>query len=239
MSDELHTGSSKEQLTKSQIDRLGERLKEGRVSDDDLRLLDSFKRTFGGAYEHVIDNIRGLGHSPTGRRAKTDYSIIEKLRVRVSDSVRCRTLRDAELSCRTSFEQDKCVVSLVHAFPHAAVIDRREKPSHGYRAVHIIPKVDGLFVEIQLRTVLQDMWAQTIEALSDRVDPAIKYGGGEAGLIRDLIELSNLCASIEEIERSLLVAILKKLDLVAKLLGERERIETALKRLASAERKPS
>jgi ppGpp synthetase/RelA/SpoT-type nucleotidyltranferase len=39
--------------------------------------------------------------------------------------------------------------------------DRREKPSHGYRAVHVIPRVDAHSIEIQVRTPLQDIWAQT------------------------------------------------------------------------------
>jgi ppGpp synthetase/RelA/SpoT-type nucleotidyltranferase len=34
------------------------------------------------------------------------------------------------------------------------VIDRRINPSHGYRAVHIIAKVSGMPIEIQVRTSL-------------------------------------------------------------------------------------
>jgi ppGpp synthetase/RelA/SpoT-type nucleotidyltranferase len=37
------------------------------------------------------------------------------------------------------------------------VIDRREKPSHGYRAVHVIVECGGRMVEIQVRTELQHL----------------------------------------------------------------------------------
>jgi hypothetical protein len=57
------------------------------------------------------------------------------------------------------------------------VIDRREEPSFGYRAVHIIIYEEGLAVEVQVRTVLQDIWAQMSEKLGDMWGRDIRYGG--------------------------------------------------------------
>ena len=45
-------------------------------------------------------------------------------------------------------------------------------PRHGYRAVHVIPEVDGFLVEIQVRTRLQDSWAQGMERLADQAGRA-------------------------------------------------------------------
>ena len=42
-------------------------------------------------------------------------------------------------------------------------IDRRKNPTYGYRAVHVIVYWDGIPVEIQIRTELQDTWAQIVE----------------------------------------------------------------------------
>ena len=75
-------------------------------------------------------------------------------------------------------EQDRIIESLVVLFEGANLSDRRKTPSHGYRAVHVIANYDGKFVEIQVRTALQHLWAELSEKLSDVIDPAIKYGGG-------------------------------------------------------------
>lgn len=53
-----------EKISKTQIDRLGDRLRQGNITEADLRLLDEYRRTFTDAYEVVIGTIRrtlGLG----------------------------------------------------------------------------------------------------------------------------------------------------------------------------------
>jgi putative GTP pyrophosphokinase len=69
------------EMTKTQIDRLGDRLRKGNISDDDLRLLDLYRRSFSEAYEIVVGTIRKeLALEPTGRPAKSTSSISDKLR---------------------------------------------------------------------------------------------------------------------------------------------------------------
>jgi hypothetical protein len=41
------------EVTKTQIDRLGDRLRKGNVAKADLRLLDLYRRSFAEAYEAV------------------------------------------------------------------------------------------------------------------------------------------------------------------------------------------
>jgi ppGpp synthetase/RelA/SpoT-type nucleotidyltranferase len=74
------------------------------------------------------------------------------------------------------FKQDQVMARIVELFPKAEVMDRREVPSYGYRAVHVIVEMDKRFVEIQIRTVLQDLWAQVVERLADRWGRGIRYG---------------------------------------------------------------
>jgi len=75
-------------------------------------------------------------------------------------------------------EQETYLGYLRNEFKTAIVVDRRENPSFGYRAVHVIPVIDGKDVEIQVRSVLQHLWAELSEKASDVLDPSIKYGGG-------------------------------------------------------------
>jgi hypothetical protein len=68
------------------------------------------------------------------------------------------------------------VKSIVRVFRGARSVDRRTEPSHGYRAVHVIVKLQGRLVELQVRTRLQDSWAQAMERLADRLGRDIRYG---------------------------------------------------------------
>src|SRR5207245_92963 len=96
-----------------------------------------------------------LGSTLTARPAKSTASVVDKLR---RESIRLTQMQDIA-GCRIIVanvkEQDDVVASLKKIFPNATVVDRREKPSFGYRAVHLIPKVRGLPVEIQVRSLLQ------------------------------------------------------------------------------------
>lgn len=68
-------------MSKTQIDRLGDRLRKGDIHEADLRLLNDYRLSFGEAYEAVIRGIRNeLGLEPTGRPSKSTTSLIDKLR---------------------------------------------------------------------------------------------------------------------------------------------------------------
>lgn len=96
--------------------------------------------------------------------------------------------------------QDSVVQSLTSLFEHTTVIDRRQQPSHGYRAVHVIVRFSGKVIEIQVRTSLQHLWAELSEKFSDVIDPAIKYGGGHESFQILLIGASELVATEESLE---------------------------------------
>lgn len=89
-------------------------------------------------------------------------------------------------------DQERAVAVLTAAFSDHVIVDRREKPSHGYRAVHVLARVSGKLIEIQVRTRLQHLWAEVSEKRADTFDPALKYGGGDAEIKGMLLESSNL-----------------------------------------------
>ncbi len=190
--------------SKGQIDRLGERLREGPVSENDLRELDAYRESFTEAYDEVVTKVRSAtGLEPTGR-GKTQGSIVQKLRrEKLMQLSRMQDIAGCRLVVAGIPEQDHVVADLVLAFADATVMDRRHRPSHGYRAVHVIAKVIGRAIEIQVRTELQNLWAQLSEVMSDRWDPAIKYGGGDAGAQQLLVVTSGNIASLEEWEMML------------------------------------
>lgn len=186
-------------LSKTQVDRLGDRLKRGSYAEDDLRALDSYRRTFGAPYSEVVEALLRLKLEPTGRPAKSTESLVEKLRresirlVQVQDIAGCRVVV-ADMT-----EQDQLVTRLCSIFPGASVVDRRLNPSYGYRAVHVIPEIAGKLIEIQVRTSMQHLWAETSERLSDQIDKDLKYGGGPEDFRYLLAESSGVVAQYEEV----------------------------------------
>lgn len=191
-------------LSKNQIDRLGDRLRKGEISEDDLRLLDSYRRSFNDAYEEVVGRIRDqLSLEPTGRPAKSTTSIIDKLQ---RESIRLSQMQDVA-GCRITVanmvEQNVVVSNLGALFGNPIVVDRRERPSHGYRAVHVVAEFAGKLIEIQVRTVFQHLWAELSEKFSDTVHPGIKYGTGNKEAVTALARTSRLITLVETLERQL------------------------------------
>ena len=190
-----------EKLTISQLNKLGERLRKGHPNDDDLRALDMFRLSFASACDQVMLELNRLELEPVSRPAKTTSSIIAKLdreRSRLSkmqDIAGCRVVVD------NIKQQDRAVNSLLAKFPGASKQDRRIKPSHGYRAVHVIVEFGEFHVEIQVRTSLQHVWASAIERIADGLDPKLKYGGGPEFIRAGLAKGSDLISRIEALER--------------------------------------
>jgi len=217
----------KGQLTKSQVDRLGDRLRNDLHNERDLKLLDGFRRSFHAAYEITVNAIRDRTKlEPTGRPAKSTTAIIEKLK---RESIRLSQVQDIA-GCRivvgTIIDQNQIVSSLANLFPNSDIVDRRLHPSHGYRGVHIIVDVEGQSIEIQVRSMLQHLWAEMSEKLSDVIDPSIKYGGGEEYIQAERQESTRLIAEIEDLELDIADLEKEEIDsnLKVKLENLRERI---------------
>ena len=105
--------------------------------------------------------------------------------------------------------------------------DLRVHPSHGYRAVHIIVRIDGLPIEIQVRTRLQDSWAQLSEVLSDKIERSLKYGGGPAGFRESLRTAAEAVGWIETASKDVPVVAREVLrqDLMERLAGSKKEFQ--------------
>ncbi len=187
--------------SKTQIDQLGNRLRKGEASDEDVRLLEDYRLSFAEAYEEVIASIqRAVQLAPTGRPAKLTSSIIAKLRREKTRLSRMQDIAGCRVVVRDVLAQDQVGERLRGELAGAKVIDRRKQPSNGYRAVHLIATARNKLIEIQVRTELQHLWAQLSEKLADAGDPAIKYGGGDFVVRQLLSGLSDIIAGFEELE---------------------------------------
>jgi ppGpp synthetase/RelA/SpoT-type nucleotidyltranferase len=103
--------------------------------------------------------------------------------------------RDHEVS-DGRFLQDHILKTVLQAFDeqheHVSrapkVLDRRENPSAGYRAVHAVAFIRGLPVEIQIRTQLQHRWAEAAERLGDSWGRGLRYGSGPNNPQQEVVE---------------------------------------------------
>lgn len=163
-------------FSKSQIVKLGERLVEvSSPSLDDQQMLNELLSAHAVALAVAVARVRDeVGVAPSAR-VKNTGTIIEKLRRHggswlksIHDLAGMRIVSSADWAA-----QDAVVSELVEAFGDGArppqVIDRREHPSHGYAAVHVIVFVGPFPVEVQVRTYRQHLWSELFEKLADRV----------------------------------------------------------------------
>ncbi len=155
-------------LPNARIDQLGERLRLDPVSAEDLVLLQELIAEFDGPMAAVQARLSQEVSIETTSRLKTRDTLVDKLRRQrtrlstIQDIAGLRVVADMSLQ-----EQNAMRTKIESLFPGCAVQDRRVAPSFGYRAVHVIALQDGYRVEIQVRTYLQDLWAQVIERLAD------------------------------------------------------------------------
>lgn len=185
-------------LTNSQVDKLGERLKSGPLSEADLTLLASYRNGFALPAKAVFDIVTELsGLHPAIRSEKTTLSIVAKLK---REGIRLSQMQDIS-GCRVTVEnlaaQDVLVALLQNSFPDSKLYDRCAAPTHGYRAKHVVVKHLSKWIEIQVRTTAQHSWALLSENAADIFDQDLKYGVGHHAVLEDLRWLSTQIANDE------------------------------------------
>lgn len=156
-------------MSKSKLDRLGERMAaaEQMAAED----LDLFRQVAGVCQEaagYVRSQLAELGYAATPR-VKTTGTLVDKLRRQRTRLSQVQDLAGARFVVADRQAQDAAVNAVCAKFEALGntckADDLRHDPSFGYRAVHVIVHLGQVRVEVQVRTELQDMWAQIVEDL--------------------------------------------------------------------------
>ncbi len=181
--------------TKSALVRIGKALAAGTETDEQLDQLDVLlgrcNEVGRNATETLTQALADMVSDTGGRlsvrgRTKTLVTLREKLTRMgghqlpvIRDLVGLRIVGDMTLD-----DQDLVLLVAFAALGIAKhdvkVIDRRDVPAKGYRALHGEIALDGLKVEIQVRTSLQHEWAEVYEKMGDRFGRSIRYPDEEA-----------------------------------------------------------
>lgn len=187
-------------LSNSKVDKLGEQLRTSALTPEILETLEQYRSEFSEAYSHVERILTDkLFLKVTGRPSKSTLSIIEKLKRINSRLSQIQDIAGCRVIATSIHEQDEIISGIQQWFANVVIDDKRNAPTHGYRAVHVLVKHSGKTVEIQIRTRLQHFWASMSEKLADLYGQEIKYGNGNKQIIEVLSKLSEQSAKFDKI----------------------------------------
>lgn len=192
-------------FTKGDINRLGIRLREDKETSEDLKLLNEFRNSYDTPFKNVIQHLRKIiDKEPTctlnDRQTKTKQSIKDKLkRLPKMQLSRIQDIRGCRIVTEEGLEKIKTIKNkILKNYPESKTKINDRKDKIGYRALHIIIKENNKAIEIQLRTELQDLWANFSEKYSNKEND-LKYGTGDKKKQKYLKQLSD---KIHKLERS-------------------------------------
>lgn len=198
------------------MDKLGKKLMSGTMAPEDWQRLEDVLSAYQDSLDSAQVILSDAGLQPT-TRVKSTGTLIEKLQ-RGTSMKSIQDIAGARVVVSGGRPaQDAVVVKvrmLLGGEGEAAprTVDRRANPTHGYRAVHVIAHHNGLPVELQVRTELQDSWAQLVERVGDAWGRGLRYGtpvnepmrplfaGGRVNRSDFVRSLMNLSESLDRLE---------------------------------------
>ena len=179
------------EFTRSSVKRLGRRLRKAeQPSPDDVAMYDAYRESFNEDLHDVMGALQSLfPDSPPAARRKTLDSVVAKLKRGTTQLGSMQDIAGCRINVPSLDDQDGAVAQIQERFEARKTDDLRDRPHSGYRAVHVIVAAPhGRWVEIQVRTALQDLYAQLSERMADAFGIAMKYGGGDP-FARELLQL--------------------------------------------------
>lgn len=148
------------------------------AADNGLRELDE---------EHdLVHQANELGVYVLSSRPKTRGTIVEKIQRQRTDLDRIDDIAGIRIDAAITLTQQEALAKALkerltqEGAGRATVKGHLEKPNSGYRAIHVIGEFPAGRVEIQIRTALQSIWANTYEVLADELGRGIRYGDWES-----------------------------------------------------------
>jgi ppGpp synthetase/RelA/SpoT-type nucleotidyltranferase len=171
-----------------------------------LKRIESFCRAQPQLSSLVERLVAQSGHGESAflsvsSRPKTVGSIVTKLARESTRLSQMQDLAGGRIVLPTPALQDAIVEALQASpedFPLIRVTDTREEGDrHGYRAVHLVFSIEGLPAEAQIRTPVQQLWAQVVESIDQEFGTDLKHGAGPEAVQKWLKELSSALRGAE------------------------------------------
>jgi len=189
----------------NEIKRLGKRLREEDFTGSDIKMLEGYREVLDPLLFQTAGEIAEIAvacdlPAVVGGRSKRAKSIIRKLRRPVNagmDLSRMDDLIGVRVIVADLAAQDKMLGMMPSALSETKSVKDFRSLDTSYKAVHIVGKDGDLQVEVQIRTLLQQLWANESEAFGE----ATKEGRGTPEVKEYLAELSAGCVAVENGEQ--------------------------------------
>jgi ppGpp synthetase/RelA/SpoT-type nucleotidyltranferase len=187
-----------------EIKKLGNRIRDGGREQTDIGMLEALRTSYDPLLIEMsarIDSLlakNGFRHLLSGRSKRTK-SIIRKLQRPTNHGMDLSRLGDMvglRVILPSIAEQDRAIAALSTALDHKRVNDYRNGGKL-YRSVHIIVREGVQYLEIQLRTLPQHVWAVESEIFGEQV----KAGSLTGDIGEYLRALSVACAELDNGKR--------------------------------------
>lgn len=225
------------ELTKKQISKLGKRLSdsEGNVCENDLEMLQEYRKSFEAPLSDVFDQLRKLSikvdpKSIVTYRIKRINTIIDKLR-RFSKNPNGRMSLDNIVDiagCRCILHNEEQIYrlrdQLIKSYGTAISIsdkhDYIKNPKEsGYKSLHLYIKHPTYKrnVEIQLRTTEHHDWATLVEIIDLIFETKIKEGTKDYNGLKRFLQLFSRKDNLNKYEIKELIKIEQKNKIYKKI----------------------
>jgi ppGpp synthetase/RelA/SpoT-type nucleotidyltranferase len=226
----LGRSNNMKSISGNALKRLGKRLRDDTATDEDIVLLEHYRRSFDPILLEVHADISAAITEAKAQflitgRSKRTKSIRRKLlrpQNRGMDLSRMADMVGVRIIVRDREIQDNIISLLSELYPEAQCRDYRETESGRiYHAVHLIVNKENMPVEVQLRTIPQHLWADEAESFGEQV----KEGTMDGKVEEYLTELSKLVEKYENGE------VVDQKELVSTIVASRSPINHRLPNL--------
>jgi putative GTP pyrophosphokinase len=207
--------------SKSRVNRAGERVRTGRVTPEDLFVIDEWRAAHRAVLNtfkaNLIQRARGRGIT-FAQRHKRKRTIVNKLQRFPAMNL---SRMDDVAGCRLIFKSSRDLYAFRDSFHRARFNHKRRNPedpdkydyikrpkSTGYRGVHDVYEYDvnsvigrplaGLYVEIQYRTLVQHAWATAVEVIGFITESQPKFQQGDTRYEQAMAMASEILARAHE-----------------------------------------
>ena len=162
--------SQLEEVSQKQINKLGKRFRDSTWSDEDYNFLEDFKKSYD---EILINNSSLISQELNEKlqnyilvgRLKRTKSIIRKLQRKNNygmDLTRMSDIAGLRVIVNNITNQNKAIEIIKSTLSIDKIYDYRDTKQN-YRSVHLLKKINDRYLEIQVRTIAQQTWADESE----------------------------------------------------------------------------
>ena len=163
-----------EEISQKQINKIGKKFRDSIYDENDYNFLEDFKKSYDQLLIDKTSNVseiinKKLNNFVLVGRLKRTNSIIRKLQRKNNygmDLTRMSDIAGLRLIVNNMEDQNLVIDLINNKLSIEKMYDYRDSDQN-YRSVHLISKIEEKLIEIQIRTVAQQTWADESEGFGE------------------------------------------------------------------------